>query len=50
MDRTDENMALARRFHAALATILRIEDAKIASIETFLSDVPGMNAFFAVLN
>jgi hypothetical protein len=29
-----------------LATILRIENGKIVFIETFLSDVPGMNAFF----
>jgi len=29
-----------------LATILRIEQGKIVFIETFLSDVPGMNAFF----
>ena len=29
-----------------LATILRIKNGKIVFIETFLSDVPGMNAFF----
>lgn len=29
-----------------LATILRIEEGKIVVIETFLSDVAGMNAFF----
>lgn len=30
-----------------LATVLRIEGEKIVAIETFLSDVVGMNAFFA---
>lgn len=29
-----------------LATVCRLRDGKIASIETYLSDVPGMNAFF----
>lgn len=29
-----------------LATVLRIEGGKIVAIETFLSDVAGMNAFF----
>ncbi|MFD7919012.1 nuclear transport factor 2 family protein [Streptomyces sp. NPDC059740] len=50
-----ENMALslhntARRQDAVLdehlATVCRLRDGKIASIETYLSDVPGMNAFF----
>ncbi|MEU6347407.1 nuclear transport factor 2 family protein [Streptomyces sp. NPDC046977] len=29
-----------------LATVMQLRDGKVASIETFLSDVPGMNAFF----
>ena len=29
-----------------LATVLRIEEGKIVAIETFLSDIAGMNAFF----
>jgi ketosteroid isomerase-like protein len=29
-----------------LATICQLKDGKIAAIETFLSDVDGMNAFF----
>jgi ketosteroid isomerase-like protein len=29
-----------------LATVCRLKDGKIAAIETFLSDVDGMNAFF----
>ncbi|MFF1699976.1 nuclear transport factor 2 family protein [Streptomyces sp. NPDC058257] len=50
-----ENMALslhntARREDAVLdeylATVCRLRDGKIASIETYLSDVSGMNAFF----
>ncbi|MEU1016125.1 nuclear transport factor 2 family protein [Streptomyces sp. NPDC005900] len=50
-----ENVALslhntARREDAVLdehlATVCRLRDGKIASIETYLSDVPGMNAFF----
>ncbi|MCO6000133.1 nuclear transport factor 2 family protein [Actinoallomurus rhizosphaericola] len=50
-----ENMALslhntARREDAVLdeylSTVCRLRDGKIASIETYLSDVPGMNAFF----
>ncbi|RCG23659.1 nuclear transport factor 2 family protein [Streptomyces diacarni] len=50
-----ENMALslhntARREDAVLdeylATVCRLRDGKIAAIETYLSDVPGMNAFF----
>ena len=31
-----------------LATVLRVKDGKIIFIETFLSDVAGMNAFFSV--
>ncbi|THC51933.1 nuclear transport factor 2 family protein [Streptomyces sp. A1499] len=30
-----------------LATVCRLRDCRIASVETYLSDVPGMNAFFA---
>jgi len=30
-----------------LATVLRVDGGQIVAIETFLSDVPGMNAFFA---
>lgn len=30
-----------------LATVCRLRDGRIAEIETFLSDVPGMNRFFA---
>ncbi|MFF4756558.1 nuclear transport factor 2 family protein [Streptomyces sp. NPDC002514] len=50
-----ENMALslhntARRGEVRLdeyvSTVCRLRDGKIASIETYLSDVPGMNAFF----
>ncbi|MEU5578967.1 nuclear transport factor 2 family protein [Streptomyces huasconensis] len=50
-----DNVALslhntARREDAVLdehlATVCRLRDGKIASIETYLSDVPGMNAFF----
>ena len=50
-----ENMALslhntAHREDAVLdeylATVCRLRDGRIASIETYLSDVPGMNAFF----
>ncbi|CAM5648185.1 hypothetical protein KAURM247S_03855 [Kitasatospora aureofaciens] len=29
-----------------LATVCRLRDGRIADIETYLSDVPGMNAFF----
>jgi hypothetical protein len=29
-----------------LATVCRLKDGKIAAIETFLSNVDGMNAFF----
>jgi uncharacterized protein len=31
-----------------LATVCTISDGKISKIETYLSDVDGMNAFFAV--
>ncbi|NSC20436.1 nuclear transport factor 2 family protein [Streptomyces albus subsp. chlorinus] len=50
-----ENMALslhntARRgdlkLDEYLSTVCRLRDGKIASIETYLSDVAGMNAFF----
>ncbi|SFW74595.1 nuclear transport factor 2 family protein [Amycolatopsis australiensis] len=50
-----ENMALslhntARRGEARLdeylSTVCRLRDGKIAAIETYLSDVNGMNAFF----
>lgn len=50
-----ENMALslhntARRgdvqLDEYLSTVCRLRDGKIANIETYLSDVPGMNAFF----
>jgi ketosteroid isomerase-like protein len=50
-----ENVALslhntARRDDAVLdeylSTVCRLRDGKIAGIETYLSDVPGMNAFF----
>ncbi|WP_020498597.1 nuclear transport factor 2 family protein [Sciscionella marina] len=51
-----DNMALALHNTARrgelvldehLATVCRIEDGVIASIETYLSDLDGMNAFFA---
>jgi hypothetical protein len=35
-----------RRLDEHLATVLRVRDGKITAIETFLSDVEGMNAFF----
>ncbi|MGW4566473.1 nuclear transport factor 2 family protein [Streptomyces sp. NPDC004561] len=50
-----ENMALslhntAQRPDAILdeylTTVCRLRDSKITDIETYLSDVPGMNAFF----
>ncbi|MFG3223898.1 nuclear transport factor 2 family protein [Kitasatospora sp. NPDC048194] len=50
-----DNMALslhntARRPDAVLdehlTTVCRLRDGRIAEIETYLSDVPGMNAFF----
>ena len=51
-----DNMALALhntaerdgvRLDEKLATVCRLRDGRIAEIETFLSDVPGMNRFFA---
>ncbi|OIQ94522.1 hypothetical protein GALL_234790 [mine drainage metagenome] len=30
-----------------LATVCRLREGRIAEIETFLSDVPGMDRFFA---
>jgi uncharacterized protein len=30
-----------------LATVCRLRDGRIAEVETYLSDVPGMNRFFA---
>ncbi|WP_216899765.1 nuclear transport factor 2 family protein [Nocardia alni] len=50
-----ENMALslhntARRGDVVLdeylSTVCRLREGKIAEIETYLSDLPGMNAFF----
>ncbi|MCC2280296.1 nuclear transport factor 2 family protein [Streptomyces sp. ET3-23] len=50
-----ENMALSLhntahrdgiRLDEHLSTVCRLRDGKIAGIETYLSDVPGMNAFF----
>ncbi|MFI8849834.1 nuclear transport factor 2 family protein [Streptomyces sp. 891-h] len=50
-----ENMALSLhntarrgelRLDEYLTTVCHLRDGKIASIETYLSDVPGMNAFF----
>ncbi|MET8613744.1 nuclear transport factor 2 family protein [Streptomyces misionensis] len=50
-----ENMALSLhntarrgdvRLDEYLSTVCRLRDGKIADIETYLSDVPGMNAFF----
>ena len=35
------------RLDEKLATVCRLRDGRIAEIETFLSDVPGMNHFFA---
>lgn len=52
---SSENMALslhntARRGEVLLdehlSTVCRLRDGRIASIETYLSDVPGMNTFF----
>jgi ketosteroid isomerase-like protein len=51
-----ENMALSlhntaeradARLDEYLSTVCRLRDGRIAAIETYLSDVPGMNAFFA---
>jgi uncharacterized protein len=53
-----DNMALSIRNQATrgdlvldeyLATVCTIADDRITRIETYLSDVPGMNAFFADL-
>ena len=50
-----DNMALALhntaerdgvRLDEKLATVCRLRDGRIAEVETFLSDVPGMNRFF----
>ena len=35
------------RLDEKLATVCRLREGRIAEIETFLSDVPGMNRFFA---
>lgn len=35
------------RLDEHLATVCRLREGRIAEIETFLSDVPGMNRFFA---
>ena len=35
------------RLDEKLATVCRLRDGRIAEIETFLSDVPGMDRFFA---
>ncbi len=35
------------RLDEHLATVCRLRDGRIADIETFLSDVPGMDRFFA---
>lgn len=52
-----DNVALALHNTAArgdarldehLATVCTIADGRIAAIETYLSDLPGMNAFFSV--
>lgn len=52
-----DNMALALhntadrdgvRLDEHLATVCRLRDGHIYEIETFLSDVPGMNRFFSV--
>jgi uncharacterized protein len=51
-----ENMALSLhntaerdgvRLDEHLATVCRLRDGRIAEVETYLSDVPGMNRFFA---
>jgi ketosteroid isomerase-like protein len=34
------------RLDEKLATVCRLRDGRIAEVETFLSDVPGMNRFF----
>lgn len=35
------------RLDEHLATVCRLRDGRIQDVETFLSDVPGMNRFFA---
>lgn len=35
------------RLDEHLATVCRLRDGRIAEVETFLSDVPGMDRFFA---
>lgn len=35
-----------RKLDEHLATVCTLRDGKIARIETYLSDLPGMNAFF----
>lgn len=35
------------RLDEHLATVCRLRDGRIAEVETFLSDVPGMNRFLA---
>jgi ketosteroid isomerase-like protein len=35
------------RLDEHLATVCRLRDGRIAEVETFLSDVPGMNRFFS---
>lgn len=35
------------RLDEHLATVCRLREGRIAEVETFLSDVPGMNRFFA---
>jgi uncharacterized protein len=51
-----DNMALSlhntaerdgARLDEHLATVCRLRDGLIAEVETYLSDVPGMNRFFA---
>ena len=51
-----DNMALALhntaernglRLDEHLATVCRLRDGRIAEIETYLTDVPGMDRFFA---
>lgn len=34
------------RLDEHLATVCRLRDGRIAEVETFLSDIPGMNRFF----
>ena len=44
--RNTAEAADGRRLDEHLATLLRVRDGRIAGIETYLSDVPGMVAFF----